>query len=71
MNNHGKMKKEQMKNGRAYIPSLVIFVGYLRGLSSWVIFRREQKYLPIFAAFCEHKKNAIIRLFVLFCGLME
>ena len=55
MNNHGKMKKEQMKNGRAYIPSLIIFVGYLP---------RKQKYLPIFATFCEYKKNAIIRPFV-------
>ena len=29
MNNHGKMKKEQMKNGRVYL-----FADYLRGLSS-------------------------------------
>ena len=34
-------------------------------------FPAKQKYLPIFAAFCEHEKNAIIRLFVLLCGLME
>ena len=42
-----------MKNGCVYIPSLIILVDYLRGLSS----AGKQKYLPIFAAFCEHKKR--------------
>ena len=42
-----------MKKERVHISSLVIFVYYLRGLSS----AGKQKYLPIFAAFCEHKKR--------------
>ena len=39
-----------MKNGRMYT-----FVDYLRG--------GEQKYLALFADFCEYEKNAIIRPF--------
>ena len=47
------MNNEQMKNERAYIPSLIIFMHHLRGLSSG----GEQKYLAIFADFCEHAKK--------------
>ena len=50
-----------MKNGRGYIPSLVIFMHYLHGLSSG----GKQKYLALFAAFYEHKKNAICKCFCL------
>ena len=55
-----------MKNGRAYIPLLVIFVGYLRGLSS-AGNKNICRYLPLFA---KHKKR-YHQAFVLFCGLME
>ena len=37
-----------------------LFAGYLRGLS----FAWKQKYLPLFAVFCEHKKNAICKCFL-------
>ena len=50
-----------MKNGRVYIFPLITFVGYLPGENKNIC-----RYLPLFA----NTKNAIIRLFVLFCGLM-
>ena len=55
-----------MKNGRAYIPPLVIFVG----ISSLVV-SGETKIFADICLFLRTQKNAIIRLFVLFCGLIE
>lgn len=67
MSNQGKrISKDYKKEKTRVYP----FAGYLRVLPSWAIFWREQKYLAIFATFA-NTKNAIIRLFVLFCGLME
>ena len=56
-----------MKNGREYIPSLIIFVYYLRGLSSG----RETKIFADICPFLWTRKNAITRLFALFRGLKE
>ena len=55
---------EQMKNGCAYISSLIIFVYYLRVHLFAGCFPAKQKYLPIFATFCEHEKNAICKCFL-------
>ena len=54
-----------MKNERVHISSLVIFVYYLRVHLFAGCFPAKQKYLPIFADFCEYEKNAIIRPFLL------
>ena len=60
------MKKEE-------ITLVYFFAGYLRGYLYAGCFPTKQKYLQLFAVFCEHKKNAIIRpfLFVLWINGMK
>ena len=67
MNNQEKrIRKDFKKEKRVYISSWVIFVYYIRGLYSGGN-KNIWRYLPLFAT----TKNDIIRLFVLFCGLIE
>ena len=68
MNNQEKrIRKDFKKEKRVYISSWVIFVYYIRESSSG----GKQKYLAIFAVFCEHEKTLSSGFFVLFCGLMK
>ena len=54
MSNQGKRISKDYKKEKTRV---YLFADCLRVLPSWVIFRREQKYLPIFAVFYEHKKT--------------